>query len=208
MRAPRGLAGLAGLLCCGVMAAACSNPSPHESTGTTTTNHTSTTITSTTSVSPSTGSGGTNTTTTGIGPCPEVSASLGQTQGAAGTIIGTIDVTSLGSRTCTMEGYPTLTRFNAAGITITANIVHGLTVNLSGPASEPPALVTLAAGQGAAFDFEYSDVPTGEATSCPSSTSLSVTTPGALTPSPHFAVTMAPCDDETIAVSPVYAVSG
>ena len=139
---------------------------------------------------------------------PEVSASLGQTQGAAGTIIGTIDVTSLGSRTCTMEGYPTLTRFNAAGITITANIVHGLTVNLSGPASEPPALVTLAAGQGAAFDFEYSDVPTGEATSCPSSTSLSVTTPGALTPSPHFAVTMAPCDDETIAVSPVYAVSG
>ena len=49
-------------------------------------------------------------------------------------------------------------------------VVNGLTVNLSGPPTQPPSVVTLTSGQQAEFTFQYSDVVTGSETQCASST--------------------------------------
>jgi hypothetical protein len=191
------------LLGAGVVAAACSsNTGSHTATGTTNSHGTTTTSTSST-VPPTTAS--TTTSTTGIGPCARVTATPGQAQGAAGTIVGTITLAEVGTGTCTMEGYPNLARFSATGTSVPVTVVDGLTVNLSGPPSAPPSLITVTASQQAEFTFQYSDVTTGTETSCASSTTLSVTTPGASAASAPVPLTMAPCSNGTIHVSPVYA---
>jgi len=136
-----------------------------------------------------------------------VSVTPGQTQGAAGTIVGTVTLAAVGTSACTMKGYPTLARFSAAGAALPTTVVDGLTINLSGPPTQPPALVTLTATQQAEFTFQYSDVPTGAQTPCATSTTLSVTAPGSSSPSEPEPLTMAPCNDGTVDVSPVYAAS-
>jgi hypothetical protein len=184
----------------GLIGAACSsNPTPSRTTTTTTAHRTTTT---TTTVPPTTAS---TTTTTGISACAQVSATPGQAQGAAGTIIGTVTLSEVGTGTCTINGYPSLTRFSASGATVVTTLVHGLTVNVSGPASQPPALVTLTPTRQAEFTYQFSDVVTGTETSCAVSTTLSVTTPGATTPSAKVPVTMSACNNGTVDVSPVYA---
>jgi hypothetical protein len=200
----------AALVCAGVIAAACSSsPGSHTSTGTTGGHGhgTSTTTTQGTSVTSTTASAGGTTTSTGIAACAQVTATAGQSQGAAGTIVGTITMTPVGSATCTMEGYPVLARFSSSGASVPITGVNGLTVNLSGPPTQPPSVVTLTSGQQAEFTFEYSDVPTGEETSCASSTAVTVTPPGARTASAQVPLTMAPCNNATVEVSPVYAAS-
>jgi Protein of unknown function (DUF4232) len=183
----------------GVVAAACSNtPSPGPTT-TTTVHRTTTTTTRpppTTSTTP---------TTAGSTACAQVSATPGQTQGAAGTIIGTVTLSEVGTGTCTIEGYPTLTRFNSSGNSVTTTVVRGLTVNLSGPPSQPPALITLTPTQQAEFTFQYSDVVTGSETSCAVSTTVSVTTPGATKASAPAPLSISACNNGTVEVSPVYA---
>jgi hypothetical protein len=106
-----------------------------------------------------------------------------------------------------MKGYPSLARFSATGAPVPTSVVHGLTVNLSGPPSQPPSLVTVTATQHAEFTFEFSDVPTGSETTCATSTTLTVTTPGASTPSAPIPLTMAPCNNGTVEVSPIYAAT-
>ena len=88
-----------------------------------------------------------------IAACAQVTATPGQTQGAAGTIVGTITLTPVGSATCTMEGYPVLARFSSSGASVPITMVNGLTVNLSGPPTQPPSVVTLSAGQQAEFTY-------------------------------------------------------
>jgi hypothetical protein len=136
-----------------------------------------------------------------------VTATPGQSQGAAGTTIGTVTVTETGTPSCTVEGYPSLARFSSTGAPVPVTVVHGLTVNLSGPATQPPSAVTLAPNQPVEFTFEYSDVPTGSETTCASSATLSVTLPGAPSASAPFPLAMAPCNNGTIDVSPVYAAT-
>lgn len=195
----------AALVCAGLIGAACSSkPAPHTTTSTTG-SHKTTTTTTTTGVPPTTAS--TTTSTTGIGACAQVTATPGQTQGAAGTIVGTITLAAVGGATCTMEGYPALARFSATGAAVPTTVVDGLTVNLSGPPTQPPSVVTLTSTQQAEFTFEYSDVTTGTETSCATSTTLSVTPPGAKAPSSPVPLTMAPCSNGTIEVSPVYAAT-
>ena len=63
-----------------------------------------------------------------------------------------------------MKGYPALVRFSSSGAPVPITVVDGLTVNLSGPPTQPPSVVTLTSGQQAEFTFEYSDVPTGNET--------------------------------------------
>jgi hypothetical protein len=188
------------LLFGGLIGAACSN-SPSPGPTTTTTVHRTTT---TTTFPPTTAS---TTTTTGLAACAQVTATPGQAQGAAGTIVGTVTLAEVGSATCTIDGYPSLTRFNSSGGKLTTTLVHGLTVNLSGPASEPPALVTLTPTQQAEFTYEFSDVVTGSETSCAVSSSLSVTTPGATTASAPISVSMSVCNNGTVDVSAVYAAT-
>ena len=128
-----------------------------------------------------------------------MTATPGQSQGAAGTIVGTITLAPVGTATCTMEGYPALARFSSSGATVPTTVVDGLTVNLSGPPTQPPSVVTLSSGQQAEFTFEYSDVP--------SSATVTVTPPGATTASARVPLTMAPCNNGTVEVSPVYAAT-
>ena len=116
-------------------------------------------------------------------------------------------MTPVGSATCTMEGYPVLARFSSSGASVPITIVNGLTVNLSGPPTQPPAVVTLTSGQQAEFTFEYNDVVTGNETSCATSTTVTVTPPGASVASAQVPLTMAPCNNATVEVSPVYAAS-
>jgi hypothetical protein len=196
----------AALVCAGLVGAACSSkPGPRTTTSTTSTTGAHKTTTTTTGVAPTTAS--TTTSTTGIGACAQVTATPGQAQGAAGTIVGTITLAAVGSATCTMEGYPALARFSATGAAVATTVVDGLTVNLSGPPTQPPSVVTLTSTQEAEFTFEYSDVPTGTETTCANSTTLSVTPPGATVASTPAPLTMAPCNNGTIEVSPVYAAS-
>jgi hypothetical protein len=197
---------LATVLFGGVLAAACSS-SPSSSSShhaTTTTVHRTTT---TTAVPPTTASTTTTTTAAGLAACAQVSAIPGQVQGAAGTIVGTITLSEVGTGTCTINGYPSLTRFNSSGGVVTTTLVHGLTVNQSGPASQPPALVTLTPTQQAEFTFQYSDVVTGTETSCAVSSSVSITTPGATMPSSPVTLAISACNNGTVEVSPVYAAS-
>jgi hypothetical protein len=195
----------AALVCAGLIAAACSSkPGSHTSTGTTGGSHSTTTTTQSTSVTSTTAG---TTTTTGITACAQVTATPGQSQGAAGTIVGTLTLTPVGSAPCTMEGYPVLARFSSSGATVPITVVDGLTVNLSGPATQPPSEVTLTSGQQAEFTFEYSDVPSGSETQCASSSTVTVTPPGASVASAAVPLTMAPCNNGTVEVSPVYAAT-
>lgn len=202
MRGGRILRVVATLVCGGLVAAACSSGTP--STTTTTTTTTVHRTTTTTGVTPTTAR---TTTTTGIAPCTQVSVTPGQTQGAAGTIIGTVTLAAVGTASCTTEGYPNLTRYSSSGSVVPTTVVQGLTMHLAGPPSQPPALVTLTSSQRAEFTFQYSDVVTGSETSCAVSSTLSVTTPGATSPSSPVPLSIAACNNGTVDVSPIYAAT-
>jgi hypothetical protein len=191
--------------------AACGNdtkPSAHSTTTTThratTTTTTSTTTTSTTKPPPATSTTSTSGATVA---CSHITASAGQSQGAAGTITGVITVTNAGPSTCTVNGYPTIALYSGSGAPITVTMVNGLTVSVSAPANAPPSTVSVAPSSTAQFAYQYSDVPVGNETSCPASESASVTLPGTSAGSGSFALAIAPCNNGTIHVSPVYASS-
>jgi hypothetical protein len=191
------------LLACATFAlAACSNSNtPNSTTTTTRQNHsTSSTASSTTTSAPST----TSTTGAASAACNHISAVSGQGQGAAGTITGTVTVTNTGSTPCTVNGYPKLALFSGSGAPLTVTLVNGLTVTISPQAAGPPTAVNLAPSGTAQFAYQFSDVPVGSETSCPSSESGSVTMPEATAASANFALAIDPCNNGTVHVSPVY----
>jgi Domain of unknown function (DUF4232) len=195
---------LALVACAGLALAACrSSPSTPKSSTTTTQGLPSTTASSTTTTAAPT----TTSTSTASTACTHVSAVSGQGQGAAGTITGVITVTNTGPSACTADGYPTVALFSGSGAPLTVTMVNGLTVSLSPAASAPPATVPLPSSGTAQFAYQFSDVPVGGETSCPGSQTARITMPGATTPSSSFALTIAPCANGTIRVSPVYASS-
>ncbi len=202
MSRPRwALAVLAGAGLC--LAACSSSPSPKHSTTTSTHRHatTSTSTTSTTSVS--------TTSSTGVASpaCSHISAAAGQSQGAAGTITGVVTVTNTGTTPCTVDGYPTVGLYSGSGAPLTVTMVNGLSVSVTPQAGAPPSSVTIAPSSTAQFAYQFSDVPTGSETSCPMSEQATVTMPGASASSPYFALAIAPCNNGTIKVSPVYKAS-
>ena len=105
------------------------------------------------------------------------------------------------------EGYPSVALFSPSGSPLTVTVVDGLTVSLSPPANAAPSVVTVAPFSTAQFAYQLSDVPVGTATSCPASSTATVTMPGSATASPRFALAVAPCANGTVRVSPVYATS-
>lgn len=133
-----------------------------------------------------------------------MTAVASQGQGAAGTITGFITATNGGASTCTTEGYPVMALHGSTGTPLTVTIVDGLSVYVSPQANAAPTTVALAPGAKAQFAYQYSDVPTGNETTCPSSVTSSVTVPGATVASANFPLTIAPCDNGTIKVSPLY----
>jgi hypothetical protein len=188
-----------------VLAACSSSPSTPKKVTTTTRAATSTTTsasTTTTTAAATTTSAAATTTT-----CAHIAASPGQGQGAAGTITGVVTVTNTGTTSCTANGYPTMALFSGSGAPLTVTMVNGLSVTISSAANAAPSAVTLAPNSSAQFAYQFSDVPVGSETSCPSSESASVTMPGATTASPSFQLAIGPCSNGTIRVSPVYAGS-
>jgi hypothetical protein len=97
--------------------------------------------------------------------------------------------------------------YGSTGSPLTVTIVDGLSVDVSPQANAAPASVTMAPGAKAQFAYQYSDVPTGNETSCPSSAMASVTVPGATAASPNFSLAIAPFNNGTIRVSPLYTPS-
>ena len=192
------------LLACagGVLASCSSNGTPHATTTTTHARASTTTSSSTTSTSSTTTS-----TTAGSNACNHISAAPGQSSGAAGTITGTITVTNTGGAPCTVDGYPKLALFSSGGSPLTVTMVNGLSVSVSPQANGQPSSFALSPASKAEFAYQYSDVPVGNETSCPTSAQATVTMPGASTASPMFALALTPCNHGTVRVSPVYASS-
>ena len=105
----------------------------------------------------------------------QLSASFGGQSGAAGTILGFIQLKNTGGVTCTLYGYIGMGLLDANKHPLPSNIVRG-----GGMGSEkqlPKTLVTLAPGQVAHVEYSFSDVPSGTATSCPTSTYVQITPP-------------------------------
>ncbi len=194
------------LLACAFVLAACSSSNAPNSTTTSTTRQQQRTTTSAPSGNTSVPST-TSTTGASAAGCNHISATSGQGQGAAGTITGTVTVTNTGSTPCTVNGYPILALFSGSGAPLTVTVVNGLTVSISPPADGAPAAVTLAPAGTAQFAYQFSDVPVGSETSCPTSEAASVTMPGATTGSANFALAIDPCNNGTVHVSPVYSGS-
>jgi hypothetical protein len=189
----------------GVVLAACSSsPSTPKHVTTTTRAATSTTSASTTTT---TAASTTTSTSTPSTACNHVTGSPGQGQGAAGTITGLITVTNTGTAPCTVNGYPTMALLSGSGAPLPVTMVNGLSVMVSSAANAPPSSFSVAASSTAQFAYQFSDVPVGSETSCPTSESAQVTMPGATTASPTFQLAIGPCSNGTIRVSPVYAGS-
>jgi Protein of unknown function (DUF4232) len=199
---------LALVACAPIVLAACSSsPGTPKHTTTTSRPSSSTTTTSTTTATSTT----THPTTTSTGAvstaCTHITAAPVQGQGAAGTITGMITVTNVGTSPCTVDGYPAMALFSGSGAPLTVTLVNGLSVSVSTPANAPPSSFSVAPSSTAQFAYQFSDVPVGSETSCPTSESASVTMPGAPTASPAFQLAIGPCGGGTIRVSPVYAVT-
>jgi hypothetical protein len=197
---------LALVACAAVVLAACSS-SPSKPKNVTTTTHAATSTTSAPTTTSTTAASATTSTAATSTACSHITASPGQGQGAAGTITGLITITNAGTTTCTVNGYPTMALFSGSGAPLTVTIVNGLTVTVSSAANAPPSSVSVAPSSRAQFAYQYSDVPVGSETSCPTSESASVTMPGSTTSSPSFQLAIGPCGNGTIKVSPVYAGS-
>jgi hypothetical protein len=189
----------------GVALAACSSPSPHPPT--TTTTQQQTTTTSPPSTTTSSAASSTTSSTAATAGCNRMTAAASPGQGAAGTITGFITVTNTGTSTCTTQGYPTVGLHGSTGTSLTVTIVDGLSVNVSPQANAAPSTVAIAPAGKAQFAYQYSDVPTGNETTCATSVTASVTVPGATVASPNFPLAIAPCDNGTIKVSPLYTPS-
>jgi len=189
-----------------VVLAACSS-SPSTPKKVTTTTHAATAVTTPSSTTTTTTSAASTSTSAASTACTHVSASPGQGQGAAGTITGVVTVTNAEKTSCTADGYPTMALYSGSGAQLTVTMVDGLSVSISSAANAPPTSVTLAPSSSAQFAYQFSDVPVGSETSCPTSESASVTMPGSTAASPTFQLAIGPCNNGTIKVSPVYAGS-
>jgi hypothetical protein len=197
---------LASVACAAVALAACSS-SPSKPKNVTTTTHAATSTTSAPTTTSTTAASATTSTAATSTACSHITASPGQGQGAAGTITGLVTITNAGPTACTVNGYPTMALFSGSGAPLTVTIVNGLTVTVSSAANAPPSSVSVAPASSAQFAYQFSDVPVGSQTSCPTSESASVTMPGSTTSSPSFQLAIGPCGNGTIKVSPVYAGS-
>ena len=189
-----------------VVLAACSS-SPSTPKKATTTTHAAASVSAPSSTTTTAAAPTTTSTPAAAAACTHVTGSPGQGQGAAGTITGVVTVTNTGTTQCSANGYPLIALFSGSGAPLPVTMVNGLSVTISSAANAPPSTVMLAPGSAAQFAYQFSDVPVGAETSCPTSESAQVTMPGSTTASPTFQLAIAPCSNGAIRVSPVYASS-
>jgi hypothetical protein len=133
----------------GAAAAGCSSGTPTKNTTTTstTTKHPTTTTTTTTkhpttttTVAPSTPTSSPSTTAAGVAACTsgQLSVSVGQSSGAAGSLIVPLVFQNTSSTTCSLQGYPGVSIVGANGVQLGAAAAR---------TSQPTPLVSLPAGQ-------------------------------------------------------------
>ncbi|NNN22315.1 MAG: DUF4232 domain-containing protein [Acidimicrobiales bacterium] len=188
---------LFGALFLPITLAACSH-----SANLTTTSSTSTSTTATGTSTSATSSPVATTTKPSIGRCTRgnLSAAKGSSQGAAGTIAAEITFTNVGTSTCTLDGYPGLQLLSSTGAALPTNVVRGGAAG----ASVTPSNIALVTNGKASFVLSFSDVPTGNQTTCPNSAQVEITPPndfGYLT----IPLVISPCDSGKINVSAVFA---
>ncbi|MFI5035229.1 MAG: DUF4232 domain-containing protein [Acidimicrobiales bacterium] len=167
-----------------------------------------TTTTSTTLAAPTT----TTTSATSATTCQgsDFHGAFNQGQGAAGTIYASVTLTKTAPGSCTIKGWPILTLQDRLGALLRSSTVDLPSASnpiqfLDSRANHPPGLVRLTSGSTTTFSLAYSDVPTGNETSCPSAQTVSVAlTRGGATVAVTPQYPPAPCDHGLIWVSPFY----
>jgi hypothetical protein len=130
-------------------------------------------------------------------------AKPGTEDSGAGHVRVVITLRNAGATTCTLNGYPRLRMLDTKGKALPLRVTHG------GDTASPTVsarTVILARGTVASFDLGYSRVPVGNETTCAGGT-LRVTPPQNTTELP-VALTLEPCDQGRVSVSPVVAGSG
>jgi hypothetical protein len=123
----------------------------------------------------------------------------GRASHAAGNIYEAILLKNRSGRTCWLYGFPGLLMLDMGGQPMQTHAVWGL--SFAG-VSATPTTVTLAPGVSAPFLIHYTDVTTGNETTCPVASSLLVTPPDE-THQLRLLGGLAPCGHGTIDVSPV-----
>jgi hypothetical protein len=126
----------------------------------------------------------------------DLEVSVVSSEGAAGTILDTLQLTNTSNVACTVQGFVTVHMFDAGGIDVTTKDVPGGGILNRPPDPDP---IALAPGESSPFGIAWSDVPVGSETSCPAAAMLGVTPPGDFTELP-VALDLAPCGGGTIDV--------
>ncbi len=130
----------------------------------------------------------------------QLTLSMQTSQGAMGHVAQQDEFTNKSTTTCTLYGYPGAVMLDSQQKTI-ATKTNWQTTGFS-YSNQQKQLVTLHPGGVAYFIVEWSDVPVGAETSCPTSTYLSVTPPNDFS-----VITIADqinaCNGGTLGMSPV-----
>jgi hypothetical protein len=130
-------------------------------------------------------------------------ASVEGTQGAAGTIEVTFRLTNSSPSTCVMWGYPGALMLGQGGTPITTVVKRGGSLSFL---NISVTTVSVPAGGSGFFNLGYSDVTTGDESSCPTSKSLEITPPND-TQQLIVPVAIQACDGGLLSVSPVFGAS-
>ena len=131
----------------------------------------------------------------------QLSARTVSEEGAAGTILDTLQLVNTSNVTCTVQGYPTVLMFDSFGTLLSTNDVPGGGILARPPGSSP---IVLAPGAASPFGLAWSDVPVGSETTCPAAAMLGITPPDGIT-ALSVALMIAPCGGGTIDVGPLRA---
>jgi hypothetical protein len=132
---------------------------------------------------------------------PGLSVSVVGSEGAAGTIHNTLALKNTSGVACTLYGYVGELMLDAQGQPLPTTVIRG---QGTPSINDAPQQFTVQPGASATFVMEWSDVPHGNETTCPTSASLEVTPPDE-TAFLTLPLKIAPCAGGTIHVSPVRA---
>jgi Domain of unknown function (DUF4232) len=174
--------------------------------------HLATTSTTTTTTSPATSTTTSTTAVAGATTCKgsDFRGAFNQGQGAAGTITAAVTLTKTTPGSCTIKGWPLLTLQDRLGALLTSSTVDlpssQSPIRFSDSrANRAPSLVRVTSGATATFSLAYSDVPTGNETTCPAAQTVSVAfTRNGSTVAVTPQYPPAPCDNGLVWVSPFY----
>jgi Protein of unknown function (DUF4232) len=130
----------------------------------------------------------------------ELALSFVRAEGAAGTILDVLALTNTSTAACVLDGYVAVQMLDADGVPMPTVDVPGggIWTNFAGPSAFP-----LPPGATASFGITWSDVFTGDETSCPAASTLQVSPPGDIDALEIALPALAPCNSGRINVGPL-----